>query len=233
MPTLIQPFKHRAECGKPDKNFETRVTPGASDARITRFRRSHSACACGDENAAAEVVRKFEPSVLRFVRFQMRRRADRDRLGPQVGASDICQSVLQSFFQRARSGRYDLTGPVELEKLLKTMARLHIASEGRKASVVLRRAFGDDWASERTATSLGPEKPVDDKDLLDAVLKQLSTDELEILVQKVDGKTWGEIAAALGTGEDAVRKKLVRASQRSSRRDAAGRGFRALRNPDR
>ena len=101
----------------------------------------------GNENAAAEVVRQFEPSVLRFVRFQMRRRADRDRLGPQVGASDICQSVLQSFFQRARSGRYDLTGPVELEKLLKTMARLHIASEGRKASVVLcprlRRRLGE------------------------------------------------------------------------------------------
>jgi RNA polymerase sigma factor (sigma-70 family) len=168
----------------------------------------------GDQNAATELVRQFEPSVLRFVRFRMRRRADRDRLGPQVGASDICQSVLQSFFQRLRSGRYDLTRPVELEKLLNTMARLHIASKGRNASVILRRALDEDWAIERADSSFGPEKKVEEKDFLDAVLKHLSTDELEILVQKVDGKTWGEIAARLGSSEDAVRKKLVRASER-------------------
>jgi RNA polymerase sigma factor (sigma-70 family) len=168
----------------------------------------------GDQNAAAELVRQFEPFVMRFVRFRMRRRADRDRLGPQVGASDICQSVLQSFFQHLRSGRYDLTRPVELEKLLKSMARLHIASKARNAGVILRRALGDDWESEQAGSSFGPEKDVDDKDFLEAVLKHLSTDELEILVQKVDGKTWGEIAAGLGSSEDAVRKKLVRATQR-------------------
>ncbi len=159
-------------------------------------------------------MRQFEPFVLRFVRFRMRRRADRDRLGPQVGASDICQSVLQSFFQHLRSGRYDLSRPVELEKLLKSMARLHIASKARNAGVILRRALGDDWEIEQAGSSFGPEKDVDDKDFLEAVLKHLATDELEILVQKVDGKTWGEIAAGLGSSEDAVRKKLVRATQR-------------------
>ena len=124
----------------------------------------------GDQNAATELVRQFEPSVVRFARFRMRRRVDRDRLGPQVGASDICQSVLQSFFYRLKSGRYDLTRPVELEKLLYTMARLHIASKARNASVILRRALGDDWATERAASNFGPEKGVDDKDFLDAVL---------------------------------------------------------------
>jgi RNA polymerase sigma-70 factor (ECF subfamily) len=168
----------------------------------------------GDQDAAADLVREFEPCVLRYARFQMRRRSNHDGLVAQFGASDICQSVLQSFFAGLKSGRYRLSRPRDLEKLLCTMARLHIASKGRKASVILRTVLDQDGVAARPDSGPGPEKSIDDKDFLNVVLKHLSADELLILVRKVDGKTWAEIAADLGMSEDSVRKKLARATRR-------------------
>jgi DNA-directed RNA polymerase specialized sigma24 family protein len=167
----------------------------------------------GDQDAAATVVREFEPYVLRFIRFAMRNRSNHDRLRAQFGASDICQSVLKSFFCGIRAGRYDLDGPDQLRRLLSAMARLHVATRARDASVILREVLHADGAIDRPDPGPGPEKAVDDKDLVEVVLKHLSPDELDILVQKVDGKTWAQIAAGLESTEDAVRKKLARATQ--------------------
>src|SRR5262245_29454715 len=81
----------------------------------------------GDQDAATELVRRYEPTIRRIVRF---------RLG---GASlavfdsmDICQSVLSSFFVRVASGQYTLETPEQLIKLLATLARSKLAFQLRK-----------------------------------------------------------------------------------------------------
>jgi RNA polymerase sigma-70 factor (ECF subfamily) len=53
----------------------------------------------GDEQAAAELVRQFEPLIRREVRYQLRDR----RLYRLFDSMDICQSVLASFFVWTRA----------------------------------------------------------------------------------------------------------------------------------
>jgi DNA-directed RNA polymerase specialized sigma24 family protein len=165
----------------------------------------------GDEDAAARLMLEFEPYILRAARLQMRHRRDYDRLRPRVGCSDICQSVFKSLFDGLRKGRFELNRPEQLEKLLSAMSRLKIATEARKLSVILREVLDIDAPRERVDPGPTPEKPVEDRDLSEAILKQFSADELDLLMRRLDDRPWSEIAAALGSNVDALRKKLVRA----------------------
>src|SRR5262245_60860285 len=82
----------------------------------------------GDEAAAIELVRRFEP----LVRCEARLRMTDPKLGRTVDSMDICQSVLASFFLRAAAGQYDLERPEQLVGLLVTMVRNKVASRSRK-----------------------------------------------------------------------------------------------------
>src|SRR3954452_5725988 len=88
----------------------------------------------GDEEATADLVRHYEPSIRRVVRFRL---AD-SRLRQALGSMDGCQSVLASFFVRAASGQFDLTQPEALVRLLVTMARNRLASQARREQAECR-----------------------------------------------------------------------------------------------
>src|SRR3954470_15180333 len=81
-----------------------------------------------DQDAAAELVRRYEPTIRRAVRCRL---ADA-RLGNLLISMDICQSVLRSFFLRAASGQYDLGSPEKVLGLLTAMARNKLASQARR-----------------------------------------------------------------------------------------------------
>src|SRR6516225_2449212 len=81
----------------------------------------------GDEQAAAELVRQYEPLIRREIRLQLEDR----RLCRIFDSMDVCQSVLASFFVRTAAGQYDLERPEQLLKLLVTMARNKLASAAR------------------------------------------------------------------------------------------------------
>jgi DNA-directed RNA polymerase specialized sigma24 family protein len=81
-----------------------------------------------DQEAAAELVRRYEPAIRRAVRFRL---ADA-RLGGLLDSMDIWQSVLKSFFVRAASGQYDLETPEKVLALLTAMARNKLASQARR-----------------------------------------------------------------------------------------------------
>ena len=51
----------------------------------------------GDDQAARELVREYEPAIRRAVRIQLRN----PRLRAQLDSVDICQSVLANFFSCA------------------------------------------------------------------------------------------------------------------------------------
>ena len=73
----------------------------------------------GDEQAAAELVRRYEPAIRRAARVRL---VD-TRLNRLLDSMDICQSVMASFFVRTALGQFELETPDQLLKLLATMTR--------------------------------------------------------------------------------------------------------------
>src|SRR5215470_12045704 len=79
----------------------------------------------GDQQAATELVRRFEPALRRAVRLRLRDR----QLRRFLDSSDICQAVLLRFFVRVATGQYDLDTPEQVLKLLATLARNQVINE--------------------------------------------------------------------------------------------------------
>src|SRR6266480_4019842 len=88
----------------------------------------------GEQSAAAELVRRYEPAIRRAVRFRL----TDPRLRRTCDSMDVCQSVLLSFFVRAASGQYDLDSPEQLLRLLTTMARNKLISQVHKHGAARR-----------------------------------------------------------------------------------------------
>ena len=81
-----------------------------------------------DEEAASELVRRYESAIRRVVRIHLRDA----RLRRVLDSTDICQSVLASFFVRVAAGQYDLDEPKQLVKLLVGIARNKLATQARR-----------------------------------------------------------------------------------------------------
>ncbi len=169
---------------------------------------------CGDEDAATRLTREFEPFILRFVRFRMRIRSDHQRLRPELDSAEICQSIFKSLFVGLRRGRFELGQPDQLRKLLSAMVRLKVANRARRPNVTLREVLDVDAPRQRVDSGSGPEKAVDDKELLDTILKRFAADELDLLIRRLDEQPWPAIAEAAGGTAEALRKKLTRALER-------------------
>jgi len=82
----------------------------------------------GDEVAAAELVRGYEPAIRRVVRVHLRD----PRLRRVLDSMDVCQSVLATFFVRANLGQYDVATPEDLLKLLGRIARNKLTNQINK-----------------------------------------------------------------------------------------------------
>src|SRR4051794_12163424 len=167
-----------------------------------------------DPDAASELVRRYEPAIRRAVRVRL---ADA-RLGNLLDSMDICQSVLKSFFVRAAAGQYDLETPEQLLKLLASMARNKLTTQARGEHAQRRdrrRVAPRGHDQDRlVARGGGPCREVDARDLLGEVLRRLSPEERQILEMRNQGDDWAAIAARLGGGGEALRKKLGRAIDR-------------------
>jgi RNA polymerase sigma factor (sigma-70 family) len=168
----------------------------------------------GDQDAASELVRRYEPAIRRAVRFRL---AD-SRLGGLLDSMDICQSVLKSFFVRAASGQYDLETPEKVLGLLAAMARNKLASQVRRQGAQRRGGHhatpGGRDQEQFAAPGAGPSGEVAARDLLQEVRRRLSPEERQVLELRNEGHDWAAIAARLGGGAEALRKKHARALDR-------------------
>jgi RNA polymerase sigma factor (sigma-70 family) len=164
----------------------------------------------GEEEAATELVRLYGPEVRRAVRLYL----TDPRLRRNFDSVDICQSVLAIFFVKVVGGAFDLDEPEQLVRLLVTMARNKLVDRTRKP--FQRRETGVD--PEILDSFAGPEespsKIVAQEELARAVREQLTDEERRIAEERVAGREWAEIAAAVGGTADGVRKKLDRAVAR-------------------
>jgi RNA polymerase sigma-70 factor (ECF subfamily) len=167
-----------------------------------------------DQEAAAELVRRYEPAIRRAVRVRLASA----RLGNLLDSMDICQSVLRSFFVRAASSQYDLETPEQVLKLLTAMARNKLASQARKQHSLRRdnrraSAIGD-AASRLVAAGDSPSVAMVVLDLQQEVRRRLAPDEWQLLELKNQGHDWAAIAARVGGVAETLRKKLARAIDR-------------------
>jgi RNA polymerase sigma-70 factor (ECF subfamily) len=169
----------------------------------------------GDERAAAELVRRYEPAIRRAVRFRL----TDPRLRRTCDSMDVCQSVLMSFFVRAASGQYDLDSPEQLLRLLTTMARNKLLNQARQAQAARRdnRLISDDIADhEVEEPAPGPSQQVEARDLLQEVHRRLAPDELRLVELRNQGHDWNTIARVVGGTPASLRQKLHRALARLS-----------------
>jgi RNA polymerase sigma-70 factor (ECF subfamily) len=168
----------------------------------------------GEQGAAAELVRRYEPAIRRVVRVHLRD----PRLRRVLDSTDVCQSVLASFFVRANLGQYELDSPEHLLRLLAAIARNKVTNQAHK-----HRAGRRDYRREQAigardaliaAPCSDPGQQVAARDLLEQVRQRLSADERQLAEERGRGDSWAEIAAAHGGTAEGLRKKLTRALDR-------------------
>jgi RNA polymerase sigma-70 factor (ECF subfamily) len=169
----------------------------------------------GEETAAAELVRTYEPEIRRAVRIRL----TDPRLGRLLDSMDICQSVLANFFVRVAAGQFDLEQPEQLLKLLVTMARNKLRDQARKQHAGRRDNRRLETSRQEPLEKVAdgqpsPSEVVAGQELLQEVRRLLSDEERYLADQRARGRPWTDIAAELGQPAEALRKRLARAVDR-------------------
>jgi DNA-directed RNA polymerase specialized sigma24 family protein len=168
----------------------------------------------GDDQAARELVERYEP----VIRCQVRLRLRDPRLFSRFDWTDICQSVMASFFVRAAAGDYELEQPDQLLRLLVVMTRRKLANQKRRHCAEMRdcrrMAECDPAYLDGRMQVPSPSRLVGGRELLAEVHRRFSQEERQLADLRADGCEWNEIAGRLGGTADARRKQLARAVDR-------------------
>jgi RNA polymerase sigma factor (sigma-70 family) len=170
----------------------------------------------GDDQAAADLVRRYEPLVRREVRLRL----EDNRLGRLFDQADVCQSVMASFLVRVAAGQYDLGEADQLPRLLARMARNKVAEAARRQTRQRRdhrkivggeSVFGAVAGNGPTASRLFA-----GKELLARVHTVFTPEERQIADLRGQGLAWAEVAEQLGGTAQARRMQLARAADRAA-----------------
>ena len=165
----------------------------------------------GDEEAARQLVRRYESAI----RVAVRTHLSDPRLRRQFDSLDVCQSVLRSFFFHMTGGGYDLQAPAQLLALLTKMAQNKLGTRARdqfrQRRDVRRLAQVAVEDVDVTSREPNPTRQIEDQDLLDRALDMMSPEIRAIAVRRMDGELWPKIARAMGGTPDARRKQFERA----------------------
>jgi RNA polymerase sigma-70 factor (ECF subfamily) len=171
----------------------------------------------GDEQAAAELVRRYEPAI----RVAVRVRLTDPGLRRFLDSMDVCQSVLANFFVRAANGQFELDKPEQLLHLLVTMARNKVTNHALRQQAARRdqRRIQKGGLDESALAAAGPtpSQLVANQELLHEFRKRLSDEERLLADQRALGRSWADIAAEHGESADALRMQLTRAIDRVTR----------------
>jgi RNA polymerase sigma-70 factor (ECF subfamily) len=171
----------------------------------------------GDNAAAADLVRRYEPLVRREVRLHL----DDRRLGRLFDAADVCQSVMASFLVRVAAGQYDLGEADRLPRLLARMARNKVADAVRRQTRQRRdhrrMVGGESHFGAAAGGGPTPSRVVAGKELLARVHELFTAEERQVADLRAQGLAWAEIAGRLGGTGQARRMQLARAADRAAR----------------
>jgi RNA polymerase sigma factor (sigma-70 family) len=170
----------------------------------------------GDEQAAAELMRRYEPVLRKTIRTRLTDPAMR-RI---MDSMDVCQSVMSNFFVRAAAGQFDLKNPKQLLALLATMARNKVTNlalkerAARRGGGAARVGLSDVQPAARDPS---PSQAAASEELLREFRERLTAEERYLADQRALERPWAEIAAEVGGDPDALRIRLGRAIDRVAR----------------
>jgi RNA polymerase sigma-70 factor (ECF subfamily) len=171
----------------------------------------------GDEAAAFEFVRRFEPLIRREVRLRL----GDNRLQRAFDSVDVSQSVLAHFFSRAADGEYELEHPEQLVRLLITMARNRLVSRARRERRLIRDvrrlAPDPDVLANVADRNASPSEIACKNEQLAQLEASLTDEEHQIFKLRSEGLSWDEVAARLGGSGQARRMQLSRGIERLER----------------
>ncbi len=181
------------------------------------FQNFMSRVRAGDDRAAEQLVRQYEPEIRREIRVRL----TDPSLRRVIDSMDVCQSVLGDFFARAALGQFDLDEPRQLLQLLLSMARNRLTDWARHQTAQRRDARRDQSLAqavrnghEPLAADPSPSRVLAGKELLEQVRQRLTDDERRIADLRAADLGWPEIAATIGGTPEALRKRLSRALDR-------------------
>lgn len=169
----------------------------------------------GDPDAAAELIRQYEPAIRRSLRLRLD-----PRLRRTCDSMDLCQEVMCSFFIRTATGQYELNSPEDILKLLIAMARNKLKKAQRNQFRLKRDArrvvatSADEQELPQPVST--PSEQIAAKDLLSQFRHRMSEQEQRLVELRSQGHDWKAVAAELGGNPDAYRKQLARAVTRIS-----------------
>ena len=173
-----------------------------------------AAVCAGDQDAAAELVRRYEVQVRRIVRVRL----TDPHLRRQLDSLDVCQSVLADFFQRATSGQFEIDTPQQLAALLAKMTKNRFLKHVEKQQAARRdiRRLIQSSIDELPliARDSTPSQIAATRDLHQAIRDRLHGDLLWLTEQRLAGRTWVELAREKQATPDGLRVRWVRALQR-------------------
>jgi RNA polymerase sigma factor (sigma-70 family) len=172
-----------------------------------------------DDAEAAELWRQYYPRLKRAIAHHAR-----GLRHPLTDASEVAGSAIHSFLWRAREGRFqELDEPSGTWKLLKTIALRKAKDHHRKLKaqkrggdrVILResqqaddhdRGFGVDQIPDG---KISPESDEEVSDLFNRLLEKAPDDTTrDIVLLRLQGGTYAEIAEAMGISNKTVRRRL-------------------------
>ena len=156
----------------------------------------------GDQDAAAELVRNYEPAIRRAARIRL---VD-TRLQRLFDSMDISQSVFASFFVRAALGQYELERPEQLLRLLVNMSRKKLADQAHQQGAARRdyRRLDPNPSQRPFVTTIpDPSQQAAAKELLEEFRKRLSPEERSLAELRTSGQNWNQIATVQGENAEA------------------------------
>jgi RNA polymerase sigma factor (sigma-70 family) len=163
----------------------------------------------GDEDAARELLRRYEAKVRLVVRRQLPR-----LLRARFDSQDFVQSIWGSFFRRIKASPTELEGTENLIGFLARAARNKVIDEYRRASSRKHDMRREEsiWAGnelrELAGASDTPDEVAEASEALDRLRELVPASRRNVLNLKAEGLTTVEIAARLGLGERTVRRVL-------------------------
>jgi RNA polymerase sigma factor (sigma-70 family) len=192
-----------------------RSTAVIENAFMSRLQDLLRRIGAGEQAAASEFYREYEPHVRKVIRARMR--AMGLPLRRLSDSSDLCQVVLAGFLVQSAVGRYRLDDSEAVRKLLGKIAANRVVDlarrpEFRKPTIPVGGDGVDGF--EVIAPGSSPATQVALHELIQKADGLLTDGERAIADLRKDGLTWEEIGDRLGKGEAAVRKALDRAARR-------------------
>lgn len=181
--------------------------PDESGGEIREFL---SRIQAGDEDAARELLRRYEAEVRLVVRRQLPR-----LLRSRFDSLDFLQSVWGDFFQKVRTGPAEFEDSRHLVGFLARAAKNKVIDQYRRAASQKQDMHREEpiWADDRrprdlTAAGATPSEVVEAREQYDRLLGLLPEDRRNILSLKAEGLSSREIGDRLGVSERTVQRVL-------------------------